>query len=179
MTTVVNLIGPPGVGKSVCAGLIFAELKMRRHTAEYVQEYAKHLVWKNDLDTINNQYYVSSKQYELLNHVNGKVRYIVTDGSLVHGLIYNELNEGNVCDREKTRAYIVRRLLEFRNVFIFLQRGDYPFEQEGRIHTYEESVDIGRRLKQLLDALGVDYLTITSAKENVPPMMDFITQQNN
>ena len=174
-TKVVNLIGAPSSGKSLCAGLIFAELKIKNYTTEYVQEYVKHLVWKGDLETVKKQYYVSSQQYKLLKNINGKVDYIVTDGSLIHGLYYNKTYKDNVSNIEKTEEKIIEYLSEFDNIFIFLERNEkFRYETEGRIHSFEESIKIESDLKKLLDSLNLEYLCIKSDKENVKNMINYI-----
>lgn len=176
-TCVINLIGGPSVGKSVCAGLIFAELKIQRWTTEYVQEYVKHLVWGGDLETIKNQYFVSTQQYKLLKNVDGKVDFIVTDGSLIHGLYYNRMFKDNVSNVEKTDAKIREYINHFTNIFIFLEKGDFPFETEGRLHSYEESVQINKDLQKLLDDMNVPYLRVKSDKSNIPMMLHYILDQ--
>ena len=59
---------------------------------EYVQEYAKNLVWTKDFDTLNNQYYVTSQQDKLFSQMNGHVDFIVTDGTILHGLYYKQIS---------------------------------------------------------------------------------------
>lgn len=177
-TIVINLIGAPSYGKSVTAGLIFAELKIKGYSAEYVQEYVKHLVWKGDLDTIKNQYYVSTEQYKLLKCVDGKVDYIVTDGSLVLGMYYNRTYKDNICDVEKTDKKIREYLGNFNNIYILLEKGDYPFEKEGRIHSYEEALQIQEGLRELLEELNVDYLRVTSDKVNTSHMIQYIESRS-
>ena len=49
-TVVINLFGGPGAGKSTCAMEICSELKKHGLSAEYVQEYAKELVYENRMD---------------------------------------------------------------------------------------------------------------------------------
>ena len=88
-TKVINFIGGSGAGKSTMAAMTFAELKMRHHSVEYVQEYAKTLVWKELYHELDNQYQVSTEQYNMIKAVDGKVDYIVTDSPLVVGLFYN------------------------------------------------------------------------------------------
>lgn len=171
MTIVINLIGSPGVGKSVIAAILFAELKMKGYTVEYVPEYVKSLVWKGDLETIQNQFYVSTQQYKLLKAVKGKVDYIVTDGSLFLGLYYNRHWEDNVSDIEKTEIKIKDYLSEFTNHFIFLKRGDFKYEKEGRIHSEEESWRIQDDLEYLLKIEGIDYKEYISSKSNIESML--------
>lgn len=167
-------MGSPGSGKTTMAALIFADLKMRGHLSELVQEYVKHLVWKGDIETIMNQYFVSKKQYELFKNVNGKVDFIVTDGSLIHGLYYNQSHAGNVSNVEKTDKKIKEYINEFENVFVFLERGSWQYEKEGRIHTEEQSVVISNELKKLLNDLNVPYKCFASNKDSLSSIIDYV-----
>jgi hypothetical protein len=178
MTIVINLIGSPGVGKSVIAAYLFAELKMKGYTVEYVPEYVKSLVWKGDLETIKNQYYVSSQQYNLLKAVDGKVDYIVTDGSLFLGLYYNRHWKDNVSDIEKTELRIKDYLSQFDNRYIFLKRGDFKYEKEGRIHSESESWKIQDDLEFLLKIESIDYHMYTSSKKNVDSILQNLLENN-
>ena len=85
----INIIGPPGVGKSTIAALLFAHLKIRGYVVEYVQEYVKKLVWTRDFDAINNQFYLSKKTFQTLDQIvsSGSIRYCISDGPLLHGLV--------------------------------------------------------------------------------------------
>ena len=177
-TIVINLIGGPSAGKSLCAGLLFAELKTRGYITEYVQEYIKHLVWAEDFDTINDQYFVSTQQFKLLNCVNNKVDFIVTDGSLFHGLYYNKAYPDNVSNIQKTEAKIKEYMSHFHNVYIFLQRGDYPYEQEVRLHSLQESIKISNDLLQLLIECNIPFKIFKSDVNNIKPMTDWILSQN-
>lgn len=178
-TILVNLIGAPGVGKSVFAGLIFAELKMRNYVTEYIQEYAKHLVWLEDYETIKNQYYVSTQQYKILKSVNNKVDIIVTDGSLFHSMYYNKTYKENVSNIEKTEEKIKEYMSEFNNIYIYLERGEFKYEEEGRLHSYEESVRISEEMKKMLKELKIEYIEVKSDKVNINKMLEYIMENVN
>lgn len=179
MTIVINLIGAPGVGKTIFSALIFAELKIKGYTAEYVPEFVKSLVWKGDIETIHNQYYVSTRQYALLKAVNNKVQFIVTDGSLFLGIYYNRHWKENVSNVEKTDRRIKEYLSEFNNQYIFLKRGDFKFEQEGRIHTNEQSWSIQDELENLLKSEGINYTEYISNKSNLDLIIKDIVSKLN
>ncbi len=176
MTKVINIIGAPGVGKTVMASLIYAELKMKHYSCELVQEYVKQLIWAEDYQTIRNQFTISTEQYKLLRNVNNKVQYIVTDGSLFHGLYYNKEYNENVSDIQKTERAILNYLNEFTNVWIFLKRGDYPYENAGRIHTFNQSQQIEIGMRSLIKNVAneSDILEIKSDKRNVEIIIDWL-----
>ena len=174
-TKVINFVASPSSGKSLMAALIFSELKMKHYRAEYVQEYAKTLVWQGRLDELANQYNVSLEQYRMIKSVDGKVEYICLDSPLLLGLYYNRYHEDNVCDIPKTERMILSKMSEFENIYIFLDRNtEFPYETEGRIHTEEQSRVIATQLLELLDTLGIKYRRFKSDRSNVKEILDYI-----
>ena len=174
-TKVINFVASPSSGKSLMAALIFSELKMRHYKAEYVQEYAKTLVWQNRLDELANQYNVSLEQYKMIKSVNGQVDYICLDSPLLLGLYYNRYHEDNVCDIKKTEKMILSKMQEFDNIYIFLERNsEFPYETEGRIHTEKQSEVIAEQLLEMLDELGINYKSFRSDRANVNDILEYI-----
>jgi hypothetical protein len=173
-TVVVNFVAGPGVGKSLMSALIYSELKMMNITAEYVQEYAKLLVWQERFEELNNQYLVSTKQYKMLKAVDKKVDVICTDSPLLLGLLYNKTYKTNVSNIEKTEAMILTKMEEFNNIYIFLERMDYPYETQGRVHNEIEARIIDKQLKELLENLGIEHLTVKSQKNSIQEIMSYV-----
>jgi hypothetical protein len=173
-TYVVNLIGGPCCGKTTMCALLFAQLKLRGYIIEYVQEYAKHLVWTKDYDTLNNQYHVTRTQYRLFKQINGNVDIIITDGTLLHGLYYNQYNPNNTSNVDKTEELIINCYNEFKNINIFLDRGSFKYEQEGRIETEEQSLKIDVILKELLNKFNIPYTIFKSSVSEIDNMIEFI-----
>lgn len=180
MSYVVNFIGGGSVGKSTISSLVYGELKCKRYIAEYVQEYAKKLVWLKKWDKLYNQYLVSSKQYSLIKTLSqvDSIKYIVVDGSLLLGVYYNIHYEKNVSNIEKTERMILDRMKEFKNIYIFLERNpDIPFEEQGRIQTYSECVNIDLKLLNILKEQKFEYKSFKSCKESVSEIIEYIESQ--
>jgi hypothetical protein len=171
---VINIIGQPGVGKSLNAFLLFARLKLAGAVVEYVPEYAKKLVWAKKFSVLDEQYYVSRKQYESLKDVYGKVQYIITDGSLVHGLYYNRFNPHNVSKPDVTEHKILEYYDEFNNINIYLKRGNFKYEPEGRTQTEEEAKAIDAELEKILALHNIPCHVFTSDESYIPAMVDLI-----
>jgi hypothetical protein len=74
----------------------------------------------------------------MLKALQSRVEWILTDSPLLLGLFYNRFHKDNVCNIEKTEKMILSRMEEFDNVYILLERGDFPYESSGRIHSMEE-----------------------------------------
>lgn len=174
-TKVINFVASPGSGKSLMAALIFSELKMRHYKAEYVQEYAKTLVWQNRLEELANQYNVSLEQYKMIKSVDGQVDYICLDSPLLLGVYYNRYHDDNVCDVKKTEKMILSKMQEFDNIYIFLERNmEFPYETEGRIHTEEQSKEISVQLVELLHEKNIKYRSFLSDRSSVNDILDYI-----
>jgi len=180
-TFIINFIGGPGIGKTTISALIFAKLKLHKDkfVAEYVQEYAKHLVWTKNFDILNNQYYVSQYQYKLLKQMNGEVDFVVTDGPIIQGIYYNLHNKDNTSNIDKTEKFILQSHNEFNNINIFLSRGKFEYEEQGRLQNEEEAREIDIILKHLLKQNGVRFVCFDAGSddENINKMVDYIISQ--
>lgn len=175
-TKVINFVGAPGCGKSLMSALVFAELKMRHFTAEYVQEYAKTLVWQKKFDELDNQYQVSTEQYKMIKAAYESVEYIVCDSGLIIGIFYNKNNPTNVCNTAKTEKMILEKMEEFDNIYIFLERNEeFPYEKAGRIQNEEESREVSIGLKELLGNLGIPYLSVVSSKDSIQKILEYVS----
>ncbi len=172
----INLIGGPGCGKTTMCALVFAKLKLKHKIAEYVQEYAKQLVWKKDYDTLNNQYYVTRTQYEFLKSMQSEVEFIVTDGPLCQGLYYNLHNPNNISNIDKTQNFIMNSFNEFNNINLFIKRGTFEYEQQGRMQTEEESKEIDVILKHLLKQNNIPFQIVDAdaSDENINNIVNYI-----
>jgi len=161
-TKIINIVSGPGTGKSTLTGLIFAYLKIYGFSAEIVSEYAKQLVWLEKLELLNNQYHISFLQYNLFKSINNKVEYIITDGSLLHGLVYNETNLDNVSNVQKTEEHILKWFHQFNNITLFLERNkNVDYEQTGRIQDLEEALKIDQLLLNKLNQHSIPFKTIS------------------
>lgn len=141
----IHLMGPPGVGKSALAHAITAKLKLAGESVEMVQEYAKELLWDNQLHP-SKQSLTTSEQIRREDRLRGKVAIIVTDSPPILGVIY-----ANPGDREPLRQ-AVNSLTSSWTIAAYLLDRDFEkgYEQRGRKESPVESRQKGRELEQLL-----------------------------
>jgi len=164
MTNIINILGSPGVGKSVLAAELFSIFKKNGYTTEIITEFAKDLVYKGGINCIQNQVYVSGiqhhkiwtilKYYQDNNIENGIV---ITDSPLILGLLYKNQNQNPFFDK-----FILN---EFQNYYPFkIKNNNYllnnffeNFEKTGRIHNKNDSINLYEKLKNLLEEYDISY----------------------
>ncbi len=173
-TYIVNFISGPGSGKTTLAALTFANLKLKGYVVEYIQEFAKKLIWMEDYETLNNQYFVSNGQYKILKSMKGKVDFIVTDGPLINELYYNRHNKDNISNIEKTENLILNAHRDFNNINIFLKRGNFKYEQQGRQQNEEEAKEIDVILKHLLKGNNIEFKEFPSDTNEIDNIIEYI-----
>ena len=153
-TIIVNLFGGPGSGKSTTAAGLFHMLKINDINCELVTEFAKHITWKEDFNTLKNQIYVFAKQHDRMFHLKDKVDVIITDSPIIMGLSY--------CNWD----YMVRSFEQFVvdefnrddavNVNYFINRVK-EYNTSGRSQTEEEAKEKDKEIKTLLNNYNVEY----------------------
>ena len=175
MTHIINFISGPGVGKSVMTSLTFAKLKMMGLNVEIVPEYAKQLVWTEEFDLLNNQYHVSYYQHKLLKALNNKTDLIVTDGCLLHGLVYNMINPDNTSNKDKTEKAILDWFNESNNINIYLERNPIiSYQTEGRIQSETEAIHIDNLLKFQLFNNKIEFKSFISSEDSMMDILKYI-----
>lgn len=160
---VVNLFGGPGSGKSTTAAGLFYKMKLRHSSVELVSEYAKKLLYSNRLDNmLDQQEYIFAKQNHLLHTLRDKVDFAVTDSPLLLSNVY--ASDDWVCV-DAFRTLVTESFHTYDNINIVLNRPD-EFQQYGRRHNREESVEIDASVAKMLKNAGVEY-HVFDCDENV------------
>ena len=172
---VINFLGGPGVGKTLMAAITFGKMKLLGKKVEYIQEYAKKLVWLNDMFRFNDQYYVSIRQFEVLKSVVEHVDYIVTDGPILHGLYYNRHNVDNTSNVEKTEKIIIDCYNKFNNINIYIKRNKkIEYETIGRIQTYKEAMAVDTGLLKLFNEFNIPFKKFKSSEKEIDNILNYI-----
>ena len=80
---VINIFGAPGAGKSTTASGLFYEMKKHWIECEYIQEFAKELVWSDSTHLLSQQNYIFAEQERRLNRLNQKIDVAISDSPLI------------------------------------------------------------------------------------------------
>ena len=158
-TTIINLAGSPGAGKSTGAAYIFAEMKMRGINCEYVQEFAKQMTWQERYQVLKNQTYVFGKQLHYLSNVVGKVEYIVTDSPLFLSAMYAHP------EYPKSFNTLVLEIFNgFTNKNFYLRRTK-QYNPVGRNQTSDESDKIGVKIYEYMVTHEIPFISVDGCRE--------------
>lgn len=175
---VINGYGGPGAGKSTACLEITAALKKEGYNAEYVQEYAKELVYEKDMEMLDgspeHQYEILKEQTRRMDRLYDQVDFIVTDSPVMLNTIYN---------KQLTPEYesLVNELQEeYINYSFFMERDASNFEEEGRIHNLTESIEKDNEIKDMLQKNEIKYKTYNheNINEIVNDAIDFYEKIN-
>jgi nicotinamide riboside kinase len=156
MNIVVNFFfsGPCG-GKSTIAAELFAKMKWQKYNVELLHEYAKHNIYEENKMAIELQFGMGFQQLYNQMVMMNKVDVIICDSPFVLSNVYNtafpHLNAG-----------FVKEFKKHRNLNYLLVRENDSYTEEGRIHTYEEALELDKQIKNFLDKNQITYKQILS-----------------
>jgi deoxyadenosine/deoxycytidine kinase len=155
MTTLINLYGGPGTGKSTNAAKLFAHLKETGINCELVQEYVKQWAWENKTPSILDQFYLFGKQAKKEYSLFNKVDYIITDSPLelccFYAHKYGPKSLAHVFDQMLCEY---RKLCNISIVHIFLHRVK-SYQPKGRFQTEQEAKIIDQELREYLKVINI------------------------
>lgn len=172
---VINIYGGPGIGKSTSALGLTYKLKLRHINAEYLSEYAKSLTHNDRLKTLKNQSYVTVKQLDKQYALMDKYEVVVTDTSILLGLIPEYAGFGNTPSFE---SWILECYNLFDNLNIYLERNlNIPYQETGRSQKKDASLMIDNQVKTLLDRLKLDYTTVCIDGERTVDLIESIVHK--
>jgi hypothetical protein len=151
-TTIINLFGGAGVGKSTTAALLFAEMKIRGLHVELVREYVKLWAWSGRKVRPEDQLYLLGKQSAYESALYGKVDYIVTDSPVFLAGAYAEWQSGQSGKYVGIAADNFIELSEKSgNVYKnYLLTREKPYDPRGRWGTASEAEEFDWFLTKLL-----------------------------
>lgn len=169
MTTIINLYGGPGTGKSTTAAGLFHKMKSEGYQCELVQEYAKDLTYGEDFKKLRDQFYISAKQNHRIWKLQGMVDYIITDSPLLMSTAYTDDNE--------LKDFVYYTFSKYQNINIFLQRTDHhPYQEYGRSQTLDEAISKDIEIKKILVDRGVDFTEIGVSLISVEDILKLIKE---
>lgn len=163
-TTIINLYGGPGCGKSTLAADVYATLKKGGASVELVREYVKDWAWRGTAVGRWDQPYLIAKQLRAESALYGKVEFIITDSPILLATVFEA--------RYQPNSYIGRELAwQIRTeqkaaglvAVDLIVRREHPYDPAGRF----EDEAASREIDAACAALFAGRATVVSSVEDV------------
>lgn len=156
-TTIINLFGSPGTGKSTTAAELFALMKHRGMSVELVREYAKDIVWSDNLRLLTNQLHIVAEQNDRVYRLLNKVDWIITDSPILLSNVYNTGFDGA---SQMLNGLVSELHHKDKSVNIFLNRIK-EYDPKGRTQTEAEATNLTIDIRNILETHeGEDYINL-------------------
>ena len=147
---VVNLFAGPCTGKSSVASGVFSLLKSSSVNCELVTEVSKDMIWNGSEKALKYQPYIFGNQAWRIERLNDMVDIVITDSPILLSTIYAK-------DMPKCfHDLVLHEHNRHKSFNIFLNRTE-AFDETGRVHSLEESIDLDNQIKTLLIHHDIDF----------------------
>ena len=155
MTKIINFFGAPCAGKSLRAAEAYVALKKLSLNAELSREFAKDKVYESNRAAIACEPLIMAQElYKIETLVMAGVEYIVCDCPIITPCFYNK-------NRSKLfELFSLEMFNKFDNFNVFLKIDRANYQDHGRIHTYDESLKIERKMLNFLDYHEIPYVNM-------------------
>ena len=178
MSKLINLFGGPGIGKSSISAGITYKLKKKHISCNNPYEFPKLLAWDKNNEAIKDQLYVLANQHRGIAQSYGKVDYIVIDSPILFSLIYKTYyNTGYPAEfyGEHFNHLIIDLHKKYDNINILLERTDEgKHNDDERYQNLQESLDIDKLCKKILDENDIPYHTVKVGKNTVKEIIKIL-----
>ena len=165
-TIVINLFGGPGSGKSTTAAGLFYFFKLFGLSCELCTEWIKECVYEDRKEPFDNQIYTFAKQHKRLLDLENKVDFIITDSPILLSSVYGKM----IYEKEQFDEFVLLQYMKFHNYNVFLQR-PINFEESGRVHNKETSIQKDREIRNLLESYGITHNYIETSVNTISEIL--------
>lgn len=169
MTTVINLYGGSGVGKSTTAAFIFAKMKTQKHQVELVREYVKLWAWSGRKVRPEDQIYLLGKQSAYESMLYTKVDYIVTDSPILLGGAYARIHSGERGDYvgKAAHQFVTNARDSGIEIHNFVIRRTKPYDPRGRYETESQASHNDTLIRAFLDDYNEPYSVVSGSEDTM------------
>lgn len=167
-----NLFGSAGAGKSTTAAGLFYETKRHWIEAEYIQEYAKELIWANSAHMLSEQNYIFAEQEHRLNRLRKKVDIAIADSPLLLSSFYAPETYP-----EAFHQSVFHFFESYNNINIFVQRS-HEYSLSGRMQNSEESDYVAQEMQRFLTKNGISFWSITASDASPRRLLTWLVEEH-
>lgn len=169
-TTIINLYGGPGCGKSTSAAYLYYLLKAAGENTELVREYVKDWAYDRRAFSAYDEIYFLGKQVRHESMLFGKVDWIVTDAPVYMTAYYASLYCSPKLAHGVAEAaqafYEQAREDGHQHLHIVLQRTK-PYHADGRYQSEEQALEVDRGVEAMLDKFKVPVFSAKPEEESL------------
>lgn len=176
MTTVLNLLGGPSIGKSTLAAELYAAMKRRGLKVELVREVAKKWAYDNRQIGPFDQLAILGEQIKEESSLFNKVDYIVTDSPSILGSFYFEHNHKQKFATQMVQDYYNFAMDNGVEFIDYILPRTQKYEQNGRFENEIEARKIDQLLIDYIAFNGVGGLFTFEDTETNETMIEFIME---
>jgi hypothetical protein len=142
---------------------------------EYIQEYAKDLVYGNDFTKLSDQLHILGEQHHRIVRLKSAVDYLIHDSPFILGLAY--ISEDNHLPINLFEQLVIELFTSYDNINILLIRNvDIKFQQTGRLTDANDSMAKDVEIKQILDKHNIQYHELIVNDNIIKDIMDIINK---
>jgi len=166
-TTVINLFGGPGVGKSTLQADLYADMKKRGCRVEMVREVAKKWAWDDREITALDQLNIIGEQIKDESELYGKVDFIITDSPIMLGAFYMDYNHGELFMQKMVQEYMEfaeKNGVNFMN--ILLSRKHMKYNPFGRFESEWQAKNLDEQLQGFLFETRLEFNRLNGFPED-------------
>jgi nicotinamide riboside kinase len=154
-TIVVNIIGGPGVGKSILTSDVFSALKREGISCDIAAEYIKKKLREKALKAVESQIYIFAKQQFQLFTLKDEVDVIVTDSPIFFSAVYDKTK----CPL--LRALIMKEFHKYNTINYLVERDEtQAYEEEGRYQNLDGAKKVDTQMVKFLAEENIEYTTV-------------------
>jgi nicotinamide riboside kinase len=164
-TTVINLFGSPGSGKSTFAADLFSEMKKHDYEVEMVREWVKLWAWEGKQMSYGDQIVIFGHQVHEETTLYGKVNIIITDSPFILSAFYEEVYYGT--NHLLAPAKNLMKLSEKNGTkyWNLLLKRDWPYQPNGRFQTEDEAQELDKKMIKFLRENKFPYEPVVSVED--------------
>ena len=176
-TTVVNIYGAPGAGKSTLAAELYAEMSKKGESVELVREVAKEFAWKGQKLSKIEQINVTTEQMLRESSLYGKVKYLITDSPIELGHFYCKYYHGShALEYMSDLMYgLTGRSRDTKHLFLPIIKESYT--NAGRYGDLKESLEIEELLLERFECTSMYYNLLSNKETRLKDALEIIYQE--
>jgi|TARA_B110000114_G_scaffold112785_1_gene118381 hypothetical protein len=182
VSKLINLFGGPGIGKSGIAAGITYKMKKKHISVNNPYEFPKRLAWDNNIPAISDQLYVFANQHRGIAESYGKVDYIVIDSPILFSTIYHRYYTNGYPAQfygDSFHNMVIDLHKKYDSINILLERtGEQTHNEQERFQKLEQSIEIDRLCKSVLDTTKCFYYTVKVNDDSVKNIMKIINKHD-